>query len=66
MLTEPCLLFQDELSLSLKSLQNKLETLKRIHLTSTNLFKYIKVTCDEMICDYIWFWITKGISGLVK
>ncbi|XP_073350542.1 zinc-binding protein A33 [Pagrus major] len=33
---------KDELSLSLKSLQNKLESLKRIHLTSTDLFKYIK------------------------
>ncbi|XP_041672957.1 zinc-binding protein A33 [Cheilinus undulatus] len=33
---------KDELSLSLKSLQEKLDSLKRIHKTSTDTFKYIK------------------------
>ncbi|KAM9345641.1 nuclear factor 7, brain [Symphorus nematophorus] len=33
---------KDELSLSLKSLQDKLDSLKRIHTTSADMFKYIK------------------------
>ncbi|XP_044036793.1 nuclear factor 7, ovary [Siniperca chuatsi] len=33
---------KDELALSLKSLQDKLDSLKRIHLTSVDMFKYIK------------------------
>ncbi|XP_041812814.1 nuclear factor 7, brain [Chelmon rostratus] len=33
---------KDELSASLKSLQDKLESLKRIHTTSADVFKYIK------------------------
>ncbi|XP_070779722.1 zinc-binding protein A33 [Enoplosus armatus] len=33
---------KDELAVSLKSLQDKLDSLKRIHLTSANMFKYIK------------------------
>lgn len=44
--------FQDELSLSLKSLQDKLESLKRIHIMSADMFQYIKVTCDEMIFGF--------------
>lgn len=44
--------FQDELSLSLKSLQDKLESLKRIHITSADMFQHIKVTCDVMIFGF--------------
>ncbi|XP_028267201.1 nuclear factor 7, brain [Parambassis ranga] len=33
---------KDELALSLKSLQNKLQTLQRIHKTSTDMFRHIK------------------------
>lgn len=40
--------FQDELTLSLKSLQDKLESLKRIQRNSEDVFKYIKVSCNEM------------------
>uniref|UniRef100_A0A3B3ZZR3 Tripartite motif containing 35-13 n=1 Tax=Periophthalmus magnuspinnatus TaxID=409849 RepID=A0A3B3ZZR3_9GOBI len=40
---------KDELSISLKSLQDKLEELKRIHRTSADLFTHIKVTTDLTI-----------------
>ncbi|KAM6965917.1 zinc-binding protein A33 [Tautogolabrus adspersus] len=38
---------KDELSLSLKSLQDKLDSLKRIHETSADTFKYIKTQALE-------------------
>ncbi|CAJ1075216.1 nuclear factor 7%2C ovary [Xyrichtys novacula] len=38
---------KDELSLSLKSLQDKLDNLKRIHMTSADTFKYIKTQSLE-------------------
>lgn len=50
-----CFIFQEELALSLKSLQDKLDSLKRIHMTSADMVKYIKVTCDEM--KDVWFYI---------
>ena len=40
--------FQDELTLSLKNLQEKVDSLNRIHTTSADMFKYIKVTSDKM------------------
>lgn len=36
--------FQDELSLSLESLQKKLESLKRMQQTTAGMVQYIKVT----------------------
>lgn len=36
--------FQDELSLSLESLQEKLESLKRMQQTTAGMVQYIKVT----------------------
>lgn len=41
--------FQDELALSLKNLQVKLQTLQRIYKTSTDMFKHIKVTCSKSL-----------------
>lgn len=38
---------KDELSLSLKSLQEKLDSIKRIHKTSTDTFEYIKSQAQE-------------------
>lgn len=41
--------FQDELSLNLKSLQDKLESFKKIDITCENMLQHIKVTCHEIL-----------------
>lgn len=38
---------KDELALTLKSLQNKLDSLERIHTTSANMIKYIESQAEE-------------------
>lgn len=46
--------FQEELALSLKNLHDKEVSLKRIHMNSAYMFKYIKVTV--MRWQEFWFW----------